>query len=154
MDKPTKEEHLSKPLQTNIKHFEVAVTFLTGYNFIVADDNTNEVIILVNNAIAFTLQEARISTSAATDIEQSKNVGVISTNMRLLKKRDGDLSAYFDISDESENGIIKSSLKQILLNKHLEVNRGVTRGHPPLNISSDFVNLSKKWAKVLVSNLN
>ena len=31
MDKPTREEHLSHPLQTNNKQFKIAVTFLTGY---------------------------------------------------------------------------------------------------------------------------
>ena len=32
MDKSTHEEHLSPPLQTNIKQFKVAVTFSTGYS--------------------------------------------------------------------------------------------------------------------------
>ena len=32
MDKSTHEEHLSQPLQINIKQFEIAVTSLTGYN--------------------------------------------------------------------------------------------------------------------------
>ena len=32
MDKSIHEEHLSQPLQTNIKQFKIAVTFLTGYN--------------------------------------------------------------------------------------------------------------------------
>ena len=32
MDKPTHEEHLSRPLQTNNKQFKIAVTFLTGYS--------------------------------------------------------------------------------------------------------------------------
>ena len=32
MDKSTHEEHLSQPLQTSNKQFEIAVTFLTGYN--------------------------------------------------------------------------------------------------------------------------
>ena len=32
MDKSTLEEHLSQPLQTNIKQFKIAVTFLSGYN--------------------------------------------------------------------------------------------------------------------------
>ena len=32
MDKSTREEHLSQPLQTNNKPFKIAVTFLTGYN--------------------------------------------------------------------------------------------------------------------------
>ena len=30
MDKSTHEEHLFQPLQTNNRHFNVAVTFLTG----------------------------------------------------------------------------------------------------------------------------
>ena len=34
MDKSTHEEHLSQSLHTNKKHFEIAVTFLTGYNSI------------------------------------------------------------------------------------------------------------------------
>ena len=43
MDKSTHEEHLSQPLQTNNKHFKVAVTFLTGYNgiFNVTSNNNN-----------------------------------------------------------------------------------------------------------------
>ena len=32
MDKSIHEEHLSQPLQTNNKQFNIAVTFLTGYN--------------------------------------------------------------------------------------------------------------------------
>ena len=41
MDKCTHEEHLAQPLQTNIKQFKIAVTFLTGYNgiFNVTDKN-------------------------------------------------------------------------------------------------------------------
>ena len=31
LDKSTQEEHLSQPLQTNIKQFKIAVNFLTGY---------------------------------------------------------------------------------------------------------------------------
>ena len=41
MDKSTHEEHLSQPLQTNNKQFEIAVFFLTGFNgiFNVTDKN-------------------------------------------------------------------------------------------------------------------
>ena len=41
MDQRTHEEHLSQPLQTNIKQFKITVTFLTGYNgiFNVTDKN-------------------------------------------------------------------------------------------------------------------
>ena len=41
MDKNTHEEHLSQPLQTNIKQFKIAVTFLTGFNGIFNVTNTN-----------------------------------------------------------------------------------------------------------------
>ena len=41
MDKSTHEEHLSQPLQTNNKQFEIAVTFLTGYNGIFNVTNEN-----------------------------------------------------------------------------------------------------------------
>ena len=52
--------------------------------------------------------------------------------MRLLTQRDGDLSFYFDVIDESETSINKSSLKQILINNHTEANRGDIRGHLPV----------------------
>ena len=41
MDKSTHEEHLSQPLQTNNKQFQIAVTFLTGYNGIFNVTNSN-----------------------------------------------------------------------------------------------------------------
>ena len=42
MDKSTHEEHLSQPLQTNIKQFKIAVTFLSGYNGIFNVTNSND----------------------------------------------------------------------------------------------------------------
>ena len=42
MDKSTDEEHLSHPLQTNINHFKIGVTFLTGYNGIFNVINSNK----------------------------------------------------------------------------------------------------------------
>ena len=41
MDKITREEHLSQPLQTYKKQFKFAVTFLTGYNGIINVTNSN-----------------------------------------------------------------------------------------------------------------
>ena len=41
MDKSTREEHLSHPLQTNNKQFKIAVTFLTAYNGIFNVTNAN-----------------------------------------------------------------------------------------------------------------
>ena len=52
--------------------------------------------------------------------------------MRLGTQKDGSLSTYFDIIDESEAGIDNSSLKQILINNHTADNRGVMRSYLPL----------------------
>ena len=41
MDKPTHEEHLFQPLQTNNKQFKIAVTFLSAYNGIFNVTNSN-----------------------------------------------------------------------------------------------------------------
>ena len=43
MEKSTHEEHLYQPLQTNIKQFKIAVTFLSAYNgiFNVTNKNNN-----------------------------------------------------------------------------------------------------------------
>ena len=41
MDKSTHEEHLSQPLQTDNKQFEIAITLLTGYNGIFNVTNSN-----------------------------------------------------------------------------------------------------------------
>ena len=41
LDNETHEEHLSQPLQTNIKQFKIALTFLSGYNGFFNVTNTN-----------------------------------------------------------------------------------------------------------------
>ena len=83
----------------------------------------NDIIRLFNNAFAHTIHDARISTSAGVGIEQNNYVRPISTIMRLVTQKDGDLSTYFDNIDESENSINDLSLKQILINNHTEANR-------------------------------
>ena len=42
MKKPTHEEHLFQPLQTNNKQFKIAITFLTGYSGIFNITNSNK----------------------------------------------------------------------------------------------------------------
>ena len=99
-------------------------------------DNTNSTnadgIRLVNNVFAYTIHDARKSTSTGIEIEQKKYVGPISTVMCLITEKDGDLFPYFDVINESEAGINNSSLKQILINNHTDVNKGVIRGYLPL----------------------
>ena len=109
----------------------------------------NDIIRLVNNAFAYTIHDARISTSAGVEIEQKKYVGPISTIMRLVTQKDGDLSTYFDIIDESEDKINNSSLKKILIDNHTAANRGLIRGLLPLEYIFGFAKSFKKITKGL-----
>ena len=109
----------------------------------------NDIIRLVNNAFPYTIHDARISTSTRVEIEQNKYVGPISTIMRLVTEKDGDLSTYFDIIDESEDKINNSSLKKILIDNHTEANRGLIRGHLPLEHIFGFERSFKKITKGL-----
>ena len=109
----------------------------------------NDIIRLVNNAFAYTIHDARISTSAGVEIDQNKYVGPISTIMRLVTEKGGDLSTYFDIIDESEDKINNTSLKKILIDNHTEANRGLVRGHLPLEYIFGFARSFKKITKGL-----
>ena len=113
--------------------FDLRVRLDKDNNF--ADGN---LLRLVNNAFAYTIHDARISTSAGVEIEQIKYVGHISTIMRLVTQKDGDLSTYFDIIDEKEDAILNLSLKKILINNHSDDNKGLIRGYLPLEYIFGF----------------
>ena len=109
----------------------------------------HDVIRLLNNASAYTLHDARISTSSGVEIEQNKFVGPKSTVMRLVTQKDGDLSTFFDIIDESEAGIDNSSIKQTPINNHTAYNRCIVRGHLPLEYIFGFCKSFEKITKGL-----
>ena len=64
--------------------------------------------------------------------------------MRIITQKDDYLSSSFDIIDEGEDGINNSSLKPILVNNHIEANRGLINGHLPLEYSFGFAKSFKK----------
>ena len=87
----------------------------------------------MDNGLAYTFEEARVSTSAGTGIEHNKHFGPVSTIMRLLTEKDGDQSSCFDKIDETEAGIANSTLKHLLIDSHSnDDNQGKTRGNLPL----------------------
>ena len=51
---------------------------------------------LVNNGFAFCFKEDRSSTTLGSDIDINKFCGQISTNMRAISNKDGDLLSQFD----------------------------------------------------------
>jgi len=54
-------------------------------------DFDNEAIRLTNNAFAYAFKEARLSTTSGSDLEHNKFVGQVSTILRTLTSKDGDL---------------------------------------------------------------
>ena len=64
------------------------------------------------------------------DIEDNKYCGAISTIMRALTNKDGDLLSHFDKIDESEPEINNTSLRHYLINNHnIAANKGKIKGY-------------------------
>ena len=113
--------------------FDIAVRKTNGNDFNFTNDTaTNEVIRLVNNAFASCSKEATLATTGGMEIEQVKFLGQMSTIMRALTNKDGDLLSHFDDIDETQAAGNNNSLKQMLINNHTETNRGKNKGHLPL----------------------
>ena len=129
--------------------FDIRVRRAKGNAFAIGLAPGGDIIRLVNNAFAYTIHDARISSSAGVEIEQYKYVGPISTIMRLVTQKEGDLSTYFDIIDESEDELNNTSLRQILIDNHTEANRGLIRGHLHLEYIFGFCRSFKKISKGL-----
>ena len=104
---------------------------------------------LINNAFAYCFTQATLSTTGGMDLEDIKNVGPVSTIMRLLTSRDGDLSSSFDKNGESVlNGT--NPLKKTLFNNHtVEANKGRIKGHLSLKHILGFCKTFKKITKNL-----
>ena len=109
---------------------------------------------LLNNGFAFSFKEARLSTTIGGDIETNKFCGPISTIMKVISTKDGDLLSQFD--KFNENGIpvlerfldlppqIRSTRHQkMLINNHTDANKGKIKGIFIDKLSLVFVKLSK-----------
>ena len=117
----------------------------------------NSPIRLANNGLAYSFQEARLSTST-TDLEHDKYLGQISTIMRLVSSRDGDFLSQFDIINEdvganetaTSDNIRSTSLNKMLITNHEEnSNRGKIKGQLPLEHMFGFCKTFKKVTKNL-----
>ena len=80
---------------------------------------------LINIAFTYYFKETRLATTGGSDLEQNKDIGQVSTIMRLLTGTDGDLGIFSGKISETEAGIGDSSLKQKLIRNHVVyANRG------------------------------
>ena len=104
------------------------------------DDNS--AIRMTNNAFAYVFK-ARLSTRSESDFEHDNFVGEISTILRVLTSKDGDLLSQFDNINEStgaEDSATSTTFRNISLKKMLiddqetEANTGKIKGQLPLEI--------------------
>ena len=77
-------------------------------------DNNNSRIKLNNNGLAYAFQEAVLATTSGSNLEHNKFVGQISTIMRVLTCKDGDLLSQFDNINEgnTDDDFDSTSLKK------------------------------------------
>ena len=103
---------------------------------------------LINIALAYCFIEARLATTGGADLEHNKYVGQVSTIMRSLTSKDSDLSSCYDKSGEGAlNDIIL--LKRILINNHIDANKGKHKGKLELEHIIGFCKTFKKITKCL-----
>ena len=115
----------------------------------------DEPTLVVNIAFAYAFSIAPLSTMGGEGIEVNKHVGHLSTLMRVLTAKDGDLLSYFDKIDESLNGKKGSSLNQILIaNLEQVTDRVKIKGQLPLERLFGFCKTFKNFTEILVFHLN
>ena len=95
---------------------------------------------LVNNGYTFCFKEARLSTTIGSDIEINKICGQVSTMLRAISNKDGDLLSQFDIINENDIPILKrlqnvpvqirsTPHQKKLINNHTDANKGKIKGY-------------------------
>ena len=141
-----------------------------GYGYLEFDitvrksDSTNfhydDPIRLVNKAVVFSFKEARLSTTLGSDIETNKVCGQVSTIMRVISNKDGDLSSQFDNTNENDIPVPerladlppqnKSTPHKEVLNKnHTNANRSKIEGHFYLEVIFGFCKSFEKVTRNL-----
>ena len=119
---------------------------------------------LVNNGFAFCFKEARLSTTLGSDIEINKFCGQVSTNMRVILNKDGDLLSQFDNINENDIPVLErladlppqirsTPHQKMLINNHTDANKGKIKGYLDLEDIFGFCKTFKKVTKNLAFHL-
>ena len=115
-----------------------------------ANFTNNSHIRLTNNAFAYCFKEATLGITSGSNLEHNNYVGQVSTIMRVLTSKDGDLLSQFDNINE-RNGqadFNSTSLRKMLIDNHniagQEVNKGKIKGQLALENIIGFCKTFKK----------
>ena len=120
---------------------------------------------LLNNGFAYCFKEARLTTSIGGDIEINKFCGQLSTIMRAISNKDGDLLSQFDNINENDIPILNrladlpvqiqsTPHQKMLINNHTDANRGKIKGYLYLEDIFGFCKTFKKVTKKLGFHLS
>ena len=115
---------------------------------------------LVNNGFAYCFKEARLGTTIGSDIEINKFCGQVSTIMRVISNKDGDLLSQFDNINENDIPILEQPAdlpvqirdtphQKMLINNHTDANKGKIKGYLYLEDIFGFCKTFKKVTKNL-----
>ena len=128
------------------------------------NDDTNfhfdDPVRLINNGFAFCFKEGRLSTTIGSDIEINKFCGQVSTIMRAISNKDGDLLSQFDNFNENDIPVLErladlppqirdSPHQKMLINNHTDANKGKIKGYLYLEDIFGFCKTFKKVTKNL-----
>ena len=90
----------------NNNYHQIGSAYLEFNITVRKNDSTNfhndDPVRLVNNGFAYCFKEARLTTSIGGDIEINKFCGQVSTIMRAISNKDGDLLSQFDNINEND----------------------------------------------------
>ena len=115
---------------------------------------------LSNNGFAYCFKEARLTTSIGGDFEINKFCGQVSTIMRSISSKDGDLLSQFDNINENDIPVLNrladlpvqtrdTPHQKMLINNHIDANRGKIKGYLFLKDIFGFCKTFKKVTKNL-----
>ena len=100
----------------------------------------NDSVRLVNNGFAYCFKEPRLSSTIGSDIEIYKFCGQVSTIMRAISIKDGDLLSQFDNFNENDMPILErlqdlpvqirdTPHQKLLINNHTDANKVKIKGY-------------------------
>ena len=146
----------------NNNYHQISNAYLEFKITVRKNDTTNfhndDPIRLVNNAFAFCFEEARLTTSIGGDIEINKFCGQLSTIMRVISIRDGDLLSQFNNINENDIPVLNrladlpvqirnTPYQKMLIKKHADASKGKIKRYLYLEDVFGFCKTFKKVTK-------
>ena len=148
----------------NNKYHQIGNAYLEYIITVRKNDDTTfhheDPVRLVDNGFAFCFKEARLTNSQWSVIEINKFCGQISTIMRAILNRDGDLVSQFDKTNENDIPILErladsppqirsTPHQKMLIDNHTDANKGKIKGYLYLEDIFGFCKSFKKLTKNL-----